>query len=256
MRYAVQWILSLLFIIQMYLMMALMALFFTPWVLVQTDAAFTAVHSYCRWVRWTARVMVGLRSEIRGEVPTDEVIIASKHQSFFDIIILVSETPRPKFIMKKELLRAPILGWYALRIGCVPVDRGKRGQAIAQMMKGVKDGRSRPGQLIIYPQGTRTAPDATRSYKIGTGLLYDQLGQDCVPAAANVGVFWPRHGIYRKPGLAVVEFLPRIKAGLPVQEFMARVEEEVETASDRLMAEAGYDAPAARAARQAREAKA
>lgn len=62
-----------------------------------------------------------------------------------------------------------------------------------------------------------------------------------MPAATNVGVFWPRHGIYRKPGLAVVEFLTPIKSGLPTQEFMAELKDVVETASDRLMAEAGFD---------------
>lgn len=250
MRHALQWILSLIFIIQMYAAMAILAVFFTPLTLVRRDAAFSAVRTYCRWVRISARFMVGLRSEVRGEVPTDEVIIASKHQSFFDIIVLVSVLPRPKFIMKKELKWAPILGWYALKIGCVPVDRGKRGQAIKAMMDGVRKGTAQPGQLIIYPQGTRVAPDASMSYKIGTGLLYDQLGQDCVPAATNVGVFWPRHGILRKPGLAVVEFLPRIRAGKPVPQFMRTLESAVEARSDQLMLEAGFDAAAARAARK------
>lgn len=250
MRYALQWVLSLIFIVQMYAAMALLAIVFTPFVLFRRNAAFAAVHTYCRWVRFSARLLVGLRSEVRGEVPTDEVIIAAKHQSFFDIILLVSVTPRPKFIMKKELRWAPILGWYALKIGCVPVDRGKRGHAIRQMMEAVRKGTQMPGQLIIYPQGTRIAPDAAGSYKIGTGLLYDKLGQDCVPAAANVGVFWPRHGIYRKPGLAVVEFLPRIRAGKAVPDFMEELERVVEGNSDRLMLEAGYDAAAARAAKE------
>ena len=182
------------------------------------------------------------RSEVRGTVPTGEALIASKHQSFFDIIMIVSETPRPKFIMKKELTWAPILGWYGLRIGCVPVDRGKRGQAIQQMMDGVSKGRLQPGQLIIYPQGTRVAPGAMKSYKVGTGLLYQQLGQPCTPAATNVGLFWPRTGIYRKPGLAVVEFLPEIAPGLAVEPFMAELERVIEGASNRLMAEAGFGA--------------
>lgn len=237
---ALQWIRSLLFVGQMYLMMAVLALYFTPFVLFRRDVAFDAVHTYCRWVRWSARWMVGLRSEVRGAVPQGEVLIASKHQSFFDIILLVSEVPRPKFIMKKELLWAPILGWYATRIGCVPVDRGKRGQAIAKMLADVKSGAARPGQLIIYPQGTRVAPGVYLPYKVGTGLLYQQLGQPCIPAATNVGVFWPRTGIYRKPGLAVLEFLPEIAPGLPVAEFMARLEPAVEAASGRLMAEAGF----------------
>ncbi|MFM2356116.1 MAG: hypothetical protein RLZZ528_1852 [Pseudomonadota bacterium] len=245
MRLVLQYALSLVFIVQMYLAMLVLAIWWTPRVLMRRDAAFDAVHAYCRYVRWSAAALVGLRSEVRGPVPAGEVLIAAKHQSFFDIILIVSAVPRPKFIMKKELLWAPILGWYALRIGCVPVDRGKRGQAIAQMVADVKAGAAQPGQLIIYPQGTRVAAGATRPYKVGTAVLYEQTGQDCVPAATNVGVFWPRHGILRQPGLAVVEFLPVIGRGLPQAEFMARIEAEIEGASNRLMAEAGFRMPPA-----------
>jgi 1-acyl-sn-glycerol-3-phosphate acyltransferase len=200
------------------------------------------MHGYCAWVILTARVLCGLRSEVRGQPPTGECVIAAKHQSFLDIILIFHAVPRAKFIMKRELMYAPFLGQYALRIGCVPVDRGKRGAAIAQMKADVAAGAAEPGQLIIYPQGTRVAPGAAMPYKIGTGLLYEQLGQPCVPVAANVGVFWPKRGILRKPGLAVVEFLPPIAPGLAVPEFMARLESEVETHSNRLMAEAGFPA--------------
>ncbi len=243
MRNALQYILSLIFIGQMYLAMLAFALWWTPFVLLRRDAAFDAVHAYCRWVRWTAAILVGLKSEIRGEVPQDEVIIAAKHQSFFDIIMIVSVVPRPKFIMKKQLMWAPILGWYAKRIGCVAVDRGRRSIAMAKMVADVKAGAEQAGQLIIYPQGTRVAAGAVKSYKVGVGVLYSELGQDCVPAATNVGVFWPRHGLLRKPGLAVVEFLPRIPAGETVGNFMARIEPLVERASNRLMAEAGFPLP-------------
>ncbi len=236
----IQWVRSLIFIGMMYLMMLILAIIYTPWAIVDRRGAFAAVHAYCRWVRWSASWMVGLKSEVRGEVPTDEVLIAAKHQSFFDIILIVSAVPRPKFIMKSILRFAPILGWYALRIGCVPVDRGKRAQAIQQMMAGVKSGTQEPGQLIIYPQGTRVAPGADRPYKIGTAVLYEETGQTCVPAATNVGVFWPRHGILRKPGLAVVEFLPPIAPGLPKDAFMGQLKEVVEDNSNRLMAEAGF----------------
>ncbi len=237
---ALQWIRSVVFNTLMYLAMAVMGVALAPLVLANGEWAFRAVHLYCRFVRWSARVIVGLRTEVRGEVPADEVLVASKHQSFLDIIIIVSVLPRPKFIMKKELLRAPFLGWYAQRMGCVPVDRGKRGAAIERMLKDVEAGRLSPGQLIIYPQGTRVAPGATLPYKVGTAVLYRQLGQPCVPAATNVGVFWARRGVMRRPGVAVVEFLPRIAPGLGQDEFMVRLEAEIETASDRLMAEAGF----------------
>ena len=238
----IQWLRSLLFVVQMYAMMPIMAVFFTPWAIVDRRGAFAGVHAYTRWVRWTAGWMVGLRTEIRGAIPTDEVLIASKHQSFLDIIMIVSVVPKPKFIMKQSLKWAPILGWYALRIGCVPVDRGKRAEAIRRMVADVQGGAQEPGQLIIYPQGTRVAPGAQKGYKIGTAVLYDAMHQPCVPAATNVGLFWPRTGIYREPGLAVVEFLAPIDPGLEQDEFMQRLEREVETASDRLMAEAGFHA--------------
>ena len=242
MKLALQYVLSAVFIAQMYVAMVVYAIIWTPFAIFRRDAAFGAIHAYCRWVRGSAALLVGLKSEIRGEVPQDEVIVASKHQSFFDIIMIVSVLPRPKFIMKKQLMWAPILGWYARRIGCIPVDRGKRSKAMQDMVAAVKAGTTEPGQLVIYPQGTRVAAGASKPYKIGVGVLYTEVGQDCVPAATNVGVFWPRHGILRKPGLAVVEFLPRIAAGKSVEAFMGALEPLVETASNRLMAEAGFQA--------------
>ena len=237
-----QWLRSFVFNVQMYLAMAVLAIWFTPIAIFRREGAYDGIHTYCRYVRWSASWMIGLKSEIRGGIPTEEVIIASKHQSFFDIIMICSVVPRPRFIMKKELRFAPILGWYAQRIGCVPVDRGKRGLAVQQMVDGVTDPEAPKGQLIIYPQGTRVAPGAQKSYKVGVGLLYRELGQPCVPAATNVGVFWPRQRVLRKPGLAVVEFLPAIAPGEELDDVMRKIEENVEGHSDRLMAEAGFQA--------------
>jgi len=240
MRSALQWLRSLVFIAQMYVTMALMALAMAVPSLLSRNMAFATIRAYCHWIRFTARVLVGLRSEIRGEVPQGEVLIAAKHQSFFDIILLCSVLPRPKFIMKRELIYAPFVGQYALRIGCVPVDRGKRGAAIARMKADVARGAALPGQLVIYPQGTRVPPGEQKPYKLGTGLLYEQLGQTCVPAATNVGVFWPKRSLLRSPGLAVMQFLPPIAQGMAVTDFMARIETEVEAASTKLMQEAGW----------------
>jgi 1-acyl-sn-glycerol-3-phosphate acyltransferase len=236
---AIRWALSLVFIIQMYLAMAVVAVVYLPWALVSRDGAFAACHAFCRWVIFSVRILCGLRCEMRGLPPQGEAVVAAKHQSFLDIIMIYHAVPRGKFIMKRELMYAPILGQYALRIGCVPVDRGKRGAAITKMKADVAKGAASPGQLIIYPQGTRVAPGDKRAYKVGTGLLYEQLGQPCVPVATNVGHFWPKRGITRHPGVAVVEFLPAIAPGMPVAAFMARLTDDIETASDRLSAEVG-----------------
>ncbi len=238
MRYALQWLLSLVFVIQMYVAMIGLALVFTPVALVWRGASFFWMQTFCRWTRLSARWIIGLRTEVRGPVPTGAVLIASKHQSFLDSITLFSVLDGPRFIMKKQLAWIPVMGWHALRIGCVPVDRGKRGSAIKKMVADVEAGAQRPGQLIIYPQGTRTAPGVAMPYKVGSAVLYKELGQDCIPVATNVGYFWPRHGIYRKRGTAVVEFLPAIAPGLSNGAFMAELERSIEGASDRLLAEA------------------
>ena len=197
MAYALQWMRSLIFVVSMYVGMLVLGVVFFPWAIVSPRGARMACLTFCRWVRWTLGWMVGLKTEVRGAVPSDEVVVAAKHQSFLDIILIFGAVPAGKFIMKRELLWAPILGQYALRIGCVPVDRGKRGAAIKKMAADVKAGSAQPGQLIIYPQGTRVAPGVRAAYKVGTAVLYGELGQDCVPVATNVGLFWPKRGIYR-----------------------------------------------------------
>ena len=186
--------------------------------------------------------MVGLHWEVRGQVPKDEVLIAAKHQSFLDIMLIFHVLPQAKFIMKRELLWTPVIGLYAKRLGCVPVARGKRGAAIQKMVEDVKAGRAQPGQLVIYPQGTRVAPGVMLPYKIGTAVLYEQLNQTCVPVAGNVGLFWPRKGVMRHPGTAVVEFLPALETGLQREDFMAHLESAIETHSNALMREAGFEA--------------
>ena len=241
MTFALRWCRSLIFVVQMYLAMVVYALIYVWPAILSRDWAWRGVHAYCAWVRLTARVIVGIKTEIRGSAPQDPALIAAKHQSFLDIILICSAVPRPKFIMKRELIYAPILGWFALRIGCIPVNRGKKGAAIASMQEQVRVGaQTAPGQLIIYPQGTRVAPGAEMPYKVGVGTLYAVMDQPCVPAATNVGLFWPRKGILRKPGLAVVEFLDPVPPGMAVDAFMSHIRGVIEPASDRLMAEAGF----------------
>ncbi|MFN3661164.1 lysophospholipid acyltransferase family protein [Yoonia sp.] len=240
MTYAIQWLRSLVFNAQIYVAMLVVGILYTPAALWSPAGAVAACHAYCRWVRWSAGWMIGLRVEIRGTPPTDEVMVAPKHQSFLDVLMIYGAIPRGKFVLKSILKYAPIIGQFAMRIGCIPVDRGKRGQAIKKMVADVRAGRAMPGQLIIYPQGTRIAPGVKAPYKIGTGALYRELGQPVVPVATNVGLFWPKRGIYRHQGTAVFEFLPRIEPGLDIATFMHQLETEIEAASDRLNAEAGF----------------
>ncbi|MCX7561021.1 lysophospholipid acyltransferase family protein [Sulfitobacter sp. F26204] len=239
-----QWIRSILFIIQATIAMPVVGVVFAPWAMFSKTGAYSACKSYAAWCMWSASWLIGLRCEVRGQVPDGEVVIAAKHQSFLDIMMIFHALPRAKFIMKREILWTPVIGQYTKRMQMIAVDRGKRGKAISKMMEDVNAGRIEPGQIVIYPQGTRVAPGASVPYKIGTAVLYDQLKQPCIPVATNAGYFWPRRGIYRRPGLAVVEFLAPIAPGLPKDVFMKELETTVETASDALLQEAGWKSDA------------
>jgi 1-acyl-sn-glycerol-3-phosphate acyltransferase len=241
MKHALQWIRSLIFVIQIYIVMAVLGIAFAPWAVFSKRGALMACKTYCRWVFWTARWMVGIRTEVRGDVPTDEVMIAAKHQSFLDILIIFYAVPHAKFIMKRELMWTPVIGIYAKRLGCIPVDRGKRGKAIAKMVQDVAAEFQEPGQLVIYPQGTRVPPGEYKPYKIGPAILYEGLQQPCVPAATNVGLLWPKKGILRKPGVGVVEFLDRLEPGIERDKFMQMLEDGIEKKSNALMQEAGFE---------------
>ncbi|UUV06342.1 1-acyl-sn-glycerol-3-phosphate acyltransferase [Ruegeria sp. YS9] len=238
---AVQWVRSLIFMIVIYAWMLILGIVFLPYALFSKAGALKACKTYARSTMWLARWMVGIRCEVRGRVPTNEVVIAAKHQSFLDIIIIFDAIPHGKFIMKRELLFTPVIGMYARRLGCIPVNRGKRGAAVTKMVKDVSKEFSEPGQLVIYPQGTRVAPGAKKPYKVGTAVLYEGLGFPCVPVATNAGVFWPRTGVMRKPGLAIVEFLDPIEPGVGRDDFLARLEDVIETRSNELMREVGFD---------------
>lgn len=220
-------------------LLAVMGLFLAPAALASPRLALWAIKAYCRLALGLLRRLCGIRVEVRGAVPTGPVLVVSKHQSFLDVMIHSLVLPEPRFVMKAALLWTPVFGLYAWRIGSVPIRRDRKGRAAFAMAAAVS-GTRHSGQWVIYPQGTRVPPGEPMPYRVGAALLYDRLGWEAVPAATNAGVFWARKSWLRHPGTAVVEYLPSLPAGLPRAAFMARVEREVEAASDALMAEAGF----------------
>lgn len=225
----------------MYLILAIIGFGGLPIALVSRNGAYWVVKRYCATMFWVFRVFCGIRVECRGEIPQEQVLICSKHMSFLDILMLSYYLPRVKFVMKRELVWAPVIGIYGWRLGCPPVARGKKGAAIEKMVKELEDDTGYSGQTVIFPQGTRVLPGADNPYRVGAGVIYSRMGQTCVPVATNVGVFWARKSPIRKPGLAVIEFLEPIAPGMEVREFVAKIESVIEPKSNELMREAGFD---------------
>jgi len=229
------WLRSVLFVGTIYALMGAMGLIGAPVVLWRASWTRAWNRAYIDAAFALARLIVGLRVEIRGPVPSDDILIAAKHQSLLDVLALYRALPEARFVMKRELLWAPIFGLYARRTGAIAIDRSAGSAAIRQMIAAFRDAG---GQVVIYPQGTRVPPGAAAPYRRGAVSLYAALGRPMALAATNGGHFWPRRGVLRHPGTAVIEFLDPLPPGLPEPEAARLIESRIEAASARLSAEA------------------
>jgi 1-acyl-sn-glycerol-3-phosphate acyltransferase len=188
---------------------------------------------------WLLRFTCGIKVEFRGltKIPSGPLLVASKHQSMWETFALLPLFTDPAFILKRELLWIPFFGWYAWKVGMIPVDRGKRSLALAKLAVDVREELARNRQIVIFPEGTRRAPGAEPSYKYGIVHLYAEEGVPCLPIALNSGLFWPRRSFRRYPGTILVEVLDPIPPGLDKREFSERLQQTIEAATARLIAE-------------------
>jgi 1-acyl-sn-glycerol-3-phosphate acyltransferase len=221
--------------------MAIGCLFVLPFGLVSRRAMMAAVLTYMRFLRWTERWILGLDYRVLGRehVPGGPCIVAAKHQSTWETMKLHLLLDDPAVVLKSELSKIPLWGWYARRAGMIAVERGAGARAINGMVRDAKERVAEGRPIVIFPQGTRVPPGEWRPYRSGVGALYTALDLPVVPMALNSGVFWGRRAASKRGGTVTVEFLPPIPPGLPQAEMMERLERELETASDRLSAAAG-----------------
>ena len=186
------------------------------------------------------RLVAGIDYEIRGreKMPRGPIIAAAKHQSAWETFALLWLFDDPTFIIKRELQWIPIFGWLTIKGRMVPVDRGAGSKAMSMMTERARIELAKGRQLVIFPEGTRRAAGAEPRYKYGVAQLYAAEGVPCVPIALNSGLFWPRRSILRYPGTILVEVLDPIPPGLDKDVFFARLQDDIETATARLLAEA------------------
>jgi len=232
---------SLLFNLAFYLNLLGWVTVFLPAFLFPRKTFLWVPRSWARASLWLLEKIAGTRLELRGldRVPPGGLIVAAKHQSAWETFAMLALFEDPAFIMKRELMWIPGFGWYAWKGGMIGVNRGAGSAALVDRSRRAKAAAKQGRQVIIYPEGTRRPPGAAPAYKYGIAHLYVTLGVPCLPVALNSGLFWPRHSFLRRPGTIVVEFLEPIPPGLPRDEFFQIMKDRIETASDRLLAEAG-----------------
>ena len=189
---------------------------------------------------WLLEAICGLRIDFRGtgNIPPGGVIIASKHQSFLETFALLRHTPDFAIVMKRSLTRVPLFGLYLVGSKQIAIDRAHGRRALHQIAAAAKPALAAGRKVFIYPEGTRRPPGAPPHYKSGAAALYIGTGAPCVPVALNTGLFWRRRGFLRRPGVAVIEYLPPIPPGLDRASFSAALQQTIEAACSRLNAEA------------------
>jgi len=179
---------------------------------------------------------VGLGFEVRGRenLPPGPVIIGMKHQSAWDTLAAPVIFDRPVIVLKRELGWIPFYGWYALKAGMIPIDRGAAASALRAMVARSARAVAARRPIIVFPEGTRTAVGAPPNYQPGIFALYRQLGLPLVPVAVNSGLYWGRRQFTKRPGRIVVEILPPIPPGGDRRAVMAALQASIEGASARL----------------------
>lgn len=236
-----------------FLRSALYQILFLPWTLMLCVGALpllgvaprrTVQRVAALWLEgalWLQKTVLGLSFEVRGieNLPKGGAIIAAKHQSAWETMVFHRLVGDPAFVLKKELLRLPLIGWYMRRTEQIPIDRAARGSALKQM---VDQGKRAVGQgrcLVIFPEGTRQPPGHAGRYHSGVFKLYEALGVPVAPIALNSGMFWSRNAFLRHPGRIALQVLPPIPPGLEREAFMLRLQDQIETATRKLEREAG-----------------
>jgi 1-acyl-sn-glycerol-3-phosphate acyltransferase len=182
---------------------------------------------------------VGLTHELRGveHLPAGGGIIAMKHQSAWDTLVLPVLFDDVAVVIKKELTLLPFYGWYVLRAGSIPVDRKGGASSLKRMVALAAAAVAEDRLVAIFPEGTRSAVDQRHPYHPGVAALYGQLDLPLIPVAVNSGLYWGRRSFMKRPGRIIVEILPPFPPGIPRRKIMVELESRIEEATALLVAE-------------------
>ena len=190
--------------------------------------------------QWGVEHLLGIRAQVigRDNMPAEACVIMAKHQSAWETMTLQDCVPNGAFcvfVLKKELLKLPLVGWGLAAMKMISIDRAAGKNALDQV---VTQGRERLKQgfyVIIFPEGTRVPPGEKRRYKPGGAYLATHVGCKVVPVAHNAGEYWPRQAFLKTPGTVTISIGPAFDAsGMSDAEVNQRVEDWIEAEMRRI----------------------
>jgi 1-acyl-sn-glycerol-3-phosphate acyltransferase len=198
------------------------------------------IRSYARLTVLLMRWICGIRVEVRGTPPKNQaVILAAKHQSWGDGLVMMAKCGDVNFICGDHMLNYPLIGWVLKRCGAIVVSNQGGAEAMASLREGVSrsQGEGQPRPILIYPEGHLTPVGTGLRYRSGAWQLSSQLDRPVVPVATNLGQCWPQQKWTKFAGTAVIEFLEPMAPSADRDSFLAELESRVEARSRALEAE-------------------
>ena len=212
-----------LFSIFFYSGVILVCIIFLPSLFMPKNIAIFGGKILGHWSKFCLKLFLSTKIEIIGKeniLNSEKFFIACTHQSAFETFYLQAIFKGPKFILKKELIKIPIFGWYLKKIGSIPVERNKISKEKINFVDSIKISSQDNRPIVIFPQGTRTNPNDRPDFKKGVARIYQELNINCLPVTINSGEVWPKSGNLSKNKKITITILKPIKPGLEGKQFL------------------------------------
>ena len=222
---------NFLFFFLFFLGISIISILFLPTLLMPNKIVLFGGKLMGYWSYVCLKIFLSTKIIIKGReniISNEKFFIASSHQSMFETFYLQVIFNSPIFILKNELLKIPIFGWYLKKIGSISINRNKitkNNLGIVDKIKNSVQNSNRP--IIIFPQGTRVLSTDRIPFKKGVGRIYNELGIKCQPIAINSGNVWPKKGPLEIGKTITISILDPISTGMKSEDFIKKVEEKI-----------------------------
>jgi len=220
-----------LFLFFFFLGIILITLIFLPALLMPSKVVLFGGKLMGYWAAICLRIFLSTKIILKGKeniIKNEKFFIASSHQSMFETFYLQTIFNSPIFILKNELLKIPIFGWYLKKIGSISVNRDKITKENLGLIEKIKDSVSKSNRpILIFPQATRVLPNDRIPFKKGVGRIYKELNIKCQPVAINSGRVWQKNNILKSNKSVTISILNFIDPGLDSKDFISRIEKNI-----------------------------
>ena len=228
---------SLIFYFFLYLWTLLLGILCLPYLLLPSVYTKKIANAWITGILALLKYICSIDYETQGteNIPNYPVIVASKHQSTFETLLLFKLIKDSIFIHKRELFLIPIFGFYLKKSNMISINRLDGPNSIRKIMNHVKEKIIHGNSIIIFPEGTRKKPSDPPDYKTGIAGIYRESNAQVLPVAINSGHYWPKHTFIKKPGKIIIKFLKLIPTKLEKKEFLERIESVIEEETNKII---------------------